>query len=122
MTGTVIILCRCLVDAIINLMKIRVADLRRIIKEVLEEESWPPGKWYPGHGEPVDPDDVDLMRTGGMGREKDPDESDELKEKQGLWSNVWARRRAGKRPKKPGEKGYPKTLSVEEGDGEDTNQ
>lgn len=29
-----------------------------------------------------------------------------------LWKNVWKRRRANKRPKRPGEKGYPKTLNV----------
>lgn len=34
--------------------------------------------------------------------------------KKGLWDNIWARRRAGKRPKRPGEKGYPKTLDIEE--------
>ena len=28
--------------------------------------------------------------------------------KRGLYANVNARRRAGKRPKRPGEKGYPK--------------
>ena len=32
----------------------------------------------------------------------------------GLWANIWARRRAGKRPKRPGEKGYPKTLDIGE--------
>jgi len=32
--------------------------------------------------------------------------------KKGLWANIHARRKAGKRPKKPGEKGYPKTLNV----------
>ncbi len=35
------------------------------------------------------------------------------KKKKGLWDNIWARRRAGKRPKRPGEKGYPKTLNIE---------
>jgi hypothetical protein len=35
------------------------------------------------------------------------------KKKKGLWDNIWARRRAGKRPKRPGEKGYPKTLKIE---------
>jgi hypothetical protein len=29
-----------------------------------------------------------------------------------LWGNIDARRKAGKRPKRPGEKGYPKTLDV----------
>lgn len=32
-------------------------------------------------------------------------EPEELGE--GLWDNVWARRRAGKKPKKPGQKGFP---------------
>ena len=32
--------------------------------------------------------------------------------KRGLWANIHARRKAGKRAKKPGEKGYPKTLDV----------
>lgn len=36
------------------------------------------------------------------------------KKKGGLWANIWARRRAGKRPKRPGEKGYPKTLDIGE--------
>lgn len=34
--------------------------------------------------------------------------------KRGLWANIHARRKAGKQPKKPGEKGYPKTLKVNE--------
>lgn len=36
------------------------------------------------------------------------------KNKRGLWANIHARRKAGKRPKRPGEKGYPKTLDIEE--------
>ena len=35
------------------------------------------------------------------------------KKKKGLWANIHARRKAGKRPKKPGEEGYPKTLNIE---------
>lgn len=41
-------------------------------------------------------------------------EARKRKRKRGLWDNIWARRRAGKRPKRPGEKGYPKTLDIEE--------
>jgi hypothetical protein len=33
--------------------------------------------------------------------------------KKGLWANIWKRRRAGKKPKRPGEKGYPKTLDID---------
>lgn len=32
--------------------------------------------------------------------------------KKGLWDRMWDRRRAKKRPKRPGEKGYPKTLDI----------
>jgi hypothetical protein len=35
------------------------------------------------------------------------------KKKRGLWANIHARRKAGKRPHKPGEKGYPETLDIE---------
>ena len=35
--------------------------------------------------------------------------------KRGLWDNINARRKKGLPPKKPGEKGYPKTLNVDEG-------
>jgi hypothetical protein len=34
------------------------------------------------------------------------------KKKKGLWYYINARRKAGKRPKRPGEKGYPKTLKI----------
>ena len=34
------------------------------------------------------------------------------KKKRGLWANVHARRKAGKRPLQPGEKGYPKSLET----------
>ena len=34
--------------------------------------------------------------------------------KPGLWANIHARRKAGKRRLRPGEKGYPKTLDIGE--------
>ena len=37
----------------------------------------------------------------------------ELEEKRGLWDNIHARRKKGLPPKKPGQKGYPKTLNIE---------
>ena len=36
------------------------------------------------------------------------------KKKRGLWDAIHSRLEAGKRPKRPGEKGYPKTLDIEE--------
>ena len=49
--------------------------------------------------------------------DKTPDEwIKELKEeKKGLWSNIRSRREKGLPRKKPGQKGYPKTLDIEEG-------
>jgi hypothetical protein len=41
-------------------------------------------------------------------------EETDLEEKKGLWDNIHAKRKRGERPAKPGEKGYPKTLNVEE--------
>lgn len=38
---------------------------------------------------------------------------EEAKKNRGLWANIHARRKAGKRPKRRGEKGYPKTLDVD---------
>lgn len=35
-------------------------------------------------------------------------------EKKGLWANIHAKRERGEKPAKPGEKGYPKTLDIEE--------
>jgi hypothetical protein len=43
----------------------------------------------------------------------------------GLWANIRKRRAAGKRPHRPGEKGYPKTLDIDEDgatDDEDLNE
>lgn len=55
-------------------MKIRLSQLRRIIRETLDEQGWVPGRWYPGDGEPVDSDDIELMDAGGLGRENPEDE------------------------------------------------
>jgi hypothetical protein len=38
-----------------------------------------------------------------------------IDEKRGLWDNINARKKKGLPPKKPGEKGYPKTLDIGEG-------
>jgi len=41
----------------------------------------------------------------------------EPKTEGGLWDNIHKRRKAGKAPKKPGQKGYPKTLDIEAKEG-----
>lgn len=48
-------------------MKIRLSELRRIIRETLAEQGWVPGRWYPGSAEPVSDEEVLSMGRGGMG-------------------------------------------------------
>tara|TARA_B100001996_G_C18492566_1_gene528222 strand:- start:251 stop:700 length:450 start_codon:yes stop_codon:yes gene_type:complete len=38
----------------------------------------------------------------------------EEKKNKGLWHNIHAKRKRGEKPAKPGEKGYPKTLDIDE--------
>lgn len=73
-------------------MKITVRELRKIIRECLEEShAAMPGKWNPVSGEPFDPRDVDLMSTGGLGRpanrelEAEVEESSEEELKEALF-------------------------------------
>jgi hypothetical protein len=42
------------------------------------------------------------------------------KKGKGLWANIHAKRKRGERPAKPGEKGYPKTLDIDEAEQEST--
>jgi hypothetical protein len=42
--------------------------------------------------------------------------------KKGLWANIHAKRKRGESPAKPGEKGYPKTLDIEEAEHEDVDE
>jgi len=46
-------------------MKINVGQLRKIIREVLNEQGWVPGRWMPG-GEPIDDEDLEKMGHGGF--------------------------------------------------------
>lgn len=60
-------------------MKIRLSELRRIIREAILEQGWPPGRWYPGTGEPVSDDELHSMEHGGLAiGEEDLDEDSDL--------------------------------------------
>lgn len=59
-------------------MKIRLSELRRIIRETILEQGWVPGRWYPGSAEPVDDEEVHSMEHGGMGVEEEVDEDSDL--------------------------------------------
>ena len=58
-------------------MKIRLSELRRIIREVLEEEAGVPGHLVPGSSGPMSPEAVHSTEHGGMGIHDDEDELDE---------------------------------------------
>jgi hypothetical protein len=59
-------------------MKIKLIELRRIIRRVLKEQGVVPGKWNPTSGESIDDDDVERMGSGGLGEEEDSDENENL--------------------------------------------
>ena len=60
-------------------MKIRLSELRRIIREAILEQGWPPGRWYPGTGEPVSDDELHSVEHGGLAiGEEEPDEDSDL--------------------------------------------
>lgn len=60
-------------------MKIRLSQLRRIIRETIEEQGWVPGRWNPTQGEPVDREELDLLGTLGL-----EDEDSEINEEASL--------------------------------------
>lgn len=57
-------------------MKIRMSELRRIIREALNEQGWLPGRWYPASGEPLDRDEVSMLgdKMGSCGCEDEETE------------------------------------------------
>jgi hypothetical protein len=61
------------------------------------------------------PDYYTRLKKMEASAKKEHQKFKDVTEGKGLWANIHARRKAGKFPKKPGEKGYPKTLDIEEG-------
>lgn len=57
-------------------MNIRLSELRRIIRDTLNEQGVVPGSWGPGSGDPATDEDVESMGKGGLGHP--PDELDEI--------------------------------------------
>jgi hypothetical protein len=58
---------------------------------------------------------ADFIDTAAEYLSSDEMSEEYIDEKKGLWDNIHARRKKGLPPKKPGEKGYPKTLDIDEG-------
>ena len=62
-------------------MKIRLSELRRIIRSVLEEQTAVPGALVPGSSGPMSDKKIAAMGAGGLGVHKaDLDEDEEFNE------------------------------------------
>ena len=58
-------------------MRIKIQELRKIIRSIIKEQGWMPGKWNPETGEPVEDKEIERMKIGGLGKEED-DENENL--------------------------------------------
>lgn len=57
-------------------MKIRIGTLRRVIREALREQTWMPGRYYPG-AEPMSAEDADRINSR-LGEEDELPDLDEV--------------------------------------------
>jgi hypothetical protein len=58
-------------------MKLTILQLRRIIREALDEQGWVPGRWDPSSGEPVDDEDKEKLGFGGFPSPLDEEDIDQ---------------------------------------------
>lgn len=56
-------------------MNIRISELRKIIRDVLKEQGWVPGRWNPTSGEEMSDDDISCMGSDGLGCDEDEEYS-----------------------------------------------
>ena len=57
-------------------MRIKLYELRKIIRSVLREQGWVPGRWYPGSGEPVEDSEIESMGRGGLDQDEEDNEDE----------------------------------------------
>lgn len=51
-------------------MKIKLIELKKIIRKALKEQGWVPQRWNPTSGDPLDDSDIERMGSGGLGEEE----------------------------------------------------
>lgn len=75
-------------------------------------------KWYKDQPEWGTPESTAQAKKKTPGEQQESKDTHKTKDgktaKKGLWYNIHKRREKGLPPKKPGQKGYPKTLDIEE--------
>ena len=57
-------------------MKLRLSELRRTIREIIEEEMWMPGRWMGSANEPLDTEELELLGSQGFIEEDLENEND----------------------------------------------
>lgn len=60
-----------------KMMRISLGQLRRLIRETLDEEAWMPGRYYPSTNEPMSRDEQDRLNQP-LGEDDEEEELDEV--------------------------------------------
>jgi hypothetical protein len=58
-------------------MKLRLSELRRVIREIIEEETWMPGRWMGSVNDPLDVEELEMLGSQGYIEEDLEDENDQ---------------------------------------------
>ncbi len=58
-------------------MKLRLLELRKIIKKIIEEEAWMPGRWMGSANDPLDAEELEMLGSQGFIEEDLEDENDQ---------------------------------------------
>jgi|688.fasta_scaffold01425_32 hypothetical protein len=58
-------------------MKLRLSELRRVIREIIEEETWMPGRWMGFVNDPLDVEELEMLGSQGYIEEDLEDENDQ---------------------------------------------
>lgn len=58
-------------------MKLRLSELRKVIREIIEEETWMPGRWMGSANEPLSVEDLELLGSQGFLEDNVEDEEND---------------------------------------------
>lgn len=58
-------------------MKLRLLELRKIIRKIIEEEAWMPGRWMGSANDPLDTEELEMLGSQGFIEEDLEDENDQ---------------------------------------------
>jgi hypothetical protein len=58
-------------------MKLRLLELRKIIRKIIEEEAWMPGRWMGSANDPLDAEELEMLGSQGFIEEDLEDENDQ---------------------------------------------